>query len=731
MNKRWFLTLLYLTLLWLSAGPVSAQLPGMSQDNTGQGAPAAAKEFLENYPLIPYSPITILVCFDPDLPEEARINARTLIGGRLIHQYTLVPGLELIETWQGVERAVQFLSGYPGVQYAEYDYVVRKSVFPNDPSFGLLWGLHNTGQTVNGDPGTANRDINAPEAWDFFTGNPNFVVAVIDTGMQLNHPDLAANLWTNPGEIANNGLDDDGNGYVDDVNGWDFYSVDKDPSDSDGHGTHTSGTVGAVGNNGVGVTGVNWRCKLMPLRFLGPQGGYISDAVLAVQYCTQKGVKVSNNSWGGGGYSSSLYNAINNSKSVGHLFVCAAGNNGRNIDSSPAYPASYNLDNIISVAATNNDDGRPSWSNYGATSVDLGAPGVTILSTYRNSGYAYMDGTSMASPHVAGVAALVYAQNPTWTYQQVRQRIFSTVRPVASMSGVTVTGGVVNAYEAIRLSNTAPSVSISSPTNNSSAPFNSSVTFNGSATDTQDGNLSNSLVWTSNLQGQIGTGASFSRSDLVVGTHTITASVTDSGGLPGSASITLTITQTIPAVPGAPVLTDLGGGSVKIDWADNSNNEANFDIRRQLYINGAWSTSTIIATVGANVTTYTDSPGFGKVRYRVRAKNSAGNSAWSAWTVITLVDTPPNAPSGVTLTNLGEGSVQIDWTDNSNNETEFQIQRMQYINGTWTNKTIIGSVGANVTTYTDNPGPGKVRYQVRARNSGGNSVWSAWATITL
>jgi subtilisin family serine protease len=731
MSKRWFLTLLYLTLIYVSVLPASAQLSGISQDEVGMGAPAAAKEFLENYPLIPYSPITVLVCFDPDLQEEARVNARALIGGRLIHKYTLVPGLELIETWQGVEHAVQFLNGYPGVLYAEYDYVVRKSAIPNDPFFGLLWGLHNTGQTVNGDPGTANRDINAPEAWDFFTGDPNFMVADIDTGMQLNHPDLAANLWANPGEIPGNGIDDDGNGYVDDVNGWDFYSVDNNPSDSDGHGTHTAGTIGAVSNNGIGVVGVNWRCKLIPLRFLGPSGGFISDAVLAVQYCTQKGVKVSNNSWGGGGYSTSLYNAINNAKSVGHLFVCAAGNNGRNIDSSPAYPASYNLDNIISVAATNNDDGRASWSNYGVTSVDLGAPGVTILSTYTGNNYAYMDGTSMASPHVAGVAALVYAQNPTWTYQQVRQRIFSTVRPVASMSGLTVTGGVVNAYEAIRIANNAPTVTITAPANNSFSAFNSPVTFTGSANDTQDGNLSGSLVWTSNLQGQIGTGASFSRSDLIVGTHTITASVTDSGGLPGSAAVTLTITQTVPANPGAVTLTNLGGGSVKIDWEDNSNNETAFDIQRQLYVNGAWTTATIIATVGANVTTHTDSPGFGKVRYRVRAKNSAGSSGWTAWATITLVDTIPNVPGAVTLTNLGGGSVKIDWGDNSNNETAFEVQRMQYINGAWTNKAIIGTVGANVTTYTDNPGTGKVRYQVRSKNSGGSSAWTAWATITL
>ena len=286
---------------------------------------------------------------------------------------------------------------------------------PNDTYFNLEWGLHNTGQTIQGQVGIADADIDCPEAWDLSTGNASFVIADIDTGMQWTHPDLDGNVWSNPGEIAGNGIDDDGNGYIDDTRGWDFYSVDNNPDDGDGHGTHTAGTIGAEGNNGIGVVGVNWQCKIMPLRFLGPFGGSTSDAILAVNYAAAKGVRVSNNSWGGGGFSQGLFDAINAAKAVGHVFVAAAGNNGSNNDSSPFYPASYNLDNLISVAATDNRDNRASFSNYGAVSVDLGAPGVNVASTYTASGYAYLSGTSMATPHVTGVVALVEALNPSWT----------------------------------------------------------------------------------------------------------------------------------------------------------------------------------------------------------------------------------------------------------------------------------------------------------------------------
>jgi hypothetical protein len=258
------------------------------------------------------------------------------------------------------------------------------------------------------------------------------------------------NIWTNPGETAGNGIDDDGNGYIDDVRGWDFAYSDNDPMDVNGHGTHVSGTIAGKGNNSVGVTGVAWNAKIMPLKFLNDSGsGNISDAILALNYATAKGVKLTNNSWGGGPYSQGLYDAINTAGQQGALFIAAAGNGGNDNDTTPTYPASYNLSNIISVASTTRTDGLRSSSSYGLTSVDLGAPGSDIYSTTPGGNYATYSGTSMASPHVAGGAALVWAQNPTWTAQQVKNRLLDTTDAKPALSGRTVSGGRLNINNAL------------------------------------------------------------------------------------------------------------------------------------------------------------------------------------------------------------------------------------------------------------------------------------------
>jgi subtilisin family serine protease len=600
-----------------------------------------SKQLLEENPKLLYDPTSVLVRFSARADEDARDAALALVGGVIREQYTVVPGLCLVEVGMPVEEAILKLLGAKGVAYAEPDWVMRTTAIPNDPNFGNLWGMRNIGQTVNSDPGVSGADSRAYLAWDTYTGDPNFVVAIIDDGTNNTHPDLAANIWSNPGEIAGNGVDDDVNGYVDDTFGYDFYQRDNNPSNT-AHGTHTAGTVGAVGNNGVGVAGVSWRCKMMVLRFLGPNGGYTSDAVLAVQYATQKRVKVSNNSWGGGGFTQSLYDAINASKSTGHVFVASAGNSGVNSDTSPAYPGAYNLDNIINVAATDNNDGRASFSNYGATTVDIGAPGVNILSTYGTSGYSYLNGTSMAGPHVAGAVALVYAANPSYTYTQVKNRIMSTARPVASLSGRCVTGGVLDVAAALGGggggANTAPTVTISSPGGGSSFASGATITFSGSATDTQDGSLTASMTWTSSLQGAIGTGGSFTRNNLVVGTHTITATAVDSGSLSTSSTVTITVTSssgTAPAAPSGQTATN-ASGTVTVRWTDNSSNETSFEIKRQQRVGNVWTNEVVVGSVGANVTQFTNAPGAGKWRYAIRAVNSAGASAWTTWAQVTV-----------------------------------------------------------------------------------------------
>ncbi|MBI5410125.1 MAG: S8 family serine peptidase [Nitrospirae bacterium] len=274
-----------------------------------------------------------------------------------------------------VEEAIEYYRQDPNVEYAEPNYVVRTAVEPDDTYFMLLWGLQNTGQT-GGSPGA---DINASGSWDLTTGG-DVVIAVVDTGTAYNHPDLAGNIWTNTGETScTDGIDNDGNGYVDDCHGWDFVGNDNDPTDYNGHGTHVSGTIAAVGGNGAGITGVMWRARIMPLRFLGINGsGTTADAISAILYANAEGAHVINNSWGGSGYSQALKDAIDASTAV---VVCAAGNSGSNSDAAPFYPAGYASANIISVTAADYKDDLAFFSNYGASSVDLAAPGVNIYST--------------------------------------------------------------------------------------------------------------------------------------------------------------------------------------------------------------------------------------------------------------------------------------------------------------------------------------------------------------
>jgi len=365
----------------------------------------------------------------------------------VLESFSVVPGLYLVEVASDSSNdAMQTLNANDNVLYAEPDYEVHSFDRPSDPRFPDLWGMENNGQTG----GTTGADIRAVGAWATWTGDPNFRVAVIDTGIDDAHPDLEPNVWTNPTEIPNNGIDDDGNGYVDDVHGFNFLSNNGKSTDDNGHGTHVSGTIGAVANNRTGVVGVNWRCKVIALKFLSAGGsGSTSDAIRAMQYVLENGIRVSNNSWGGGDYSQALYDTIKEAQRIGHLFIAAAGNDHVNNDVFPHYPSSYDLPNIISVAATDHNDELADFSNYGATSVDLAAPGVDILSTLPDSRYGTLSGTSMAAPHVAGVAALLMSRHPDWSWRQVKDRILSTARPVPSLDGKTVTGSVVNAAEAI------------------------------------------------------------------------------------------------------------------------------------------------------------------------------------------------------------------------------------------------------------------------------------------
>ena len=330
---------------------------------------------------------------------------------------------------------------------------------PNDANFGSMYGM---------------TKIFAPQAWDLTTGSSTVVIANIDTGAKYTHEDLAANMWTNPGEINNNSLDDDGNGFVDDFYGYDFFFNDPDPLDENGHGTHTSGTLGAVGNNSIGVVGVNWNVKIMSIKIYDSDGFGTTSAMLInaynyVRLMKERGVniRVTNNSYGGCdeacGYDQATKDAIDALGNTGVLQVFAAGNDGRNIDNLPAFPASYTSPAILSVANSNSSDARNGSSNFGPISVDVAAPGTSILSTVSNASvYGTLSGTSMATPHVAGAAALLSAFNPALSPASLKSTLMNSVDVLAQWNGVVKSGGRLNVAQALQ-NQTVCNFNLSSP----------------------------------------------------------------------------------------------------------------------------------------------------------------------------------------------------------------------------------------------------------------------------
>lgn len=379
------------------------------------------------------------------LSKAKNTRARNLVGAQLSSKKHIV----LLESDGNTDLRLarkQILQD-PNVAYVEPNYIVKAIGIPDDSDFSRLYGMHNTGQTG----GTVDADIDAPEAWNIFRGNANLKIGVIDTGIDYNHPDIQPNMWTNPGEIPGNGVDDDNNGYIDDVYGYDFINNDGDPMDDHSHGTHCAGTIAGAGNNGQGVAGVVWNAKLIGLKFLSAGGsGSIADAVEAVLYANAMGITITSNSWGGGGYSQAMADALSQTNDLGYLFIAAAGNSSSNNDSFPHYPSSYEMDAVIAVAATDHNDNRSSFSSYGLTSVDLGAPGTDVYSTVLNGQYASYSGTSMATPHVAGVAALLKGFAPQMTGSDIKESILESTDPISALDGLVLSGGRLNAFEAIK-----------------------------------------------------------------------------------------------------------------------------------------------------------------------------------------------------------------------------------------------------------------------------------------
>ena len=388
--------------------------------------------------------------------DRLKLEALVQAEGLLIRKAMKMPGCYLISSPDESLTALPHLLSLLGqekelIRYVEPDYVVRsQQTTPNDPYYGLLWGLNNNS--------TPAADISAPQIWDLTTGDRQVIIGGIDTGMDYTHPDLVSNIWHNAADPVN-GVDDDGNGYIDDTTGWNFSADNNDPMDGQGHGTHTAGTIGATGNNGIGVVGVNWRCQLMPLKFLDNTGsGVTSDAADALHYVAdlrRRGVniRITNNSWGGGGYSTAFQDALQENEALGILFMAAAGNAlpgypPNNNDLTPFYPSGYGNANVIAIAATDSQDALAYFSFYGSRTVHLAAPGNYIYSTLNGARYGTMSGTSMATPHVSGVAALLWSLWPTARAEDIKDAILKGVDVIPSLTGQTITGGRLNARKA-------------------------------------------------------------------------------------------------------------------------------------------------------------------------------------------------------------------------------------------------------------------------------------------
>lgn len=348
---------------------------------------------------------------------------------------------------------IKELKQNPNVEYAEPNYIyhpveeegeygviqhmVNYKGITDDPQLGKLWGLK--GGDVPG--------VDAYRAWDITKGSRDVRIAVIDTGVDYNHPDLAANIWVNEAEFnGEEGVDDDGNGFIDDIHGYDFQNNDGDPMDDHNHGTHCSGTIGAIHDNGVGVAGVMGDVQIVPVKFLGSSGGSTEGAIKSVDYATKLNVDLMSNSWGGGGFSQALKDAITRAKDAGIIFTAAAGNDGVNNDGAAHYPSSYDIDNIVAVAAHTTSNDLASFSCYGKRTVDISAPGKDIVSTVRNGRYASYSGTSMATPHVSGVLGLLISQEGRMGFDELKERLFATSVPVRALKKKVVSGGIINAY---------------------------------------------------------------------------------------------------------------------------------------------------------------------------------------------------------------------------------------------------------------------------------------------
>lgn len=521
----------------------------------------------------------LLVKYRSGVAASSSLRTNQSVGATLIKKISSVRNVEHVRLPAGMlvtDAIVKYMSDL-NVEYAEPNYIRRvNATVPNDPFFNpQQWALQNTGTFAGGTQGA---DIKMTQGWDVIRGNSGLVIAVVDSGVDFNHPDLVNNIWRNTGETSCiDGIDNDGNGFKDDCRGWNFVNNNNSPMDDLGHGTHVSGIIGAAGNNGMGIAGMMWNVQIMPLKACDINGAcMIADIVAAVDYAVANGAKIINASFGGTEFSQTESDAVNAANTAGVLFVASAGNggldsDGDNNDINPQYPAALGLPNIIAVAATDQKDHRASFSNFGPNSVHVAAPGTYILSTVPIDGvgmsfssfctnsavaaYDFCSGTSMAAPHVTGLAGLLETAYPGFTLSQIRGTILRYVDLLPTLQGWIQTGGRINAFRALT-SLLAPS----------------------GLTATADSDPSVSLTWTDNATGEDGytvereTGSGPFSVLATLGPDS--TSFTDTTASPGTAyTYRVTAFNTIPATSGPATATvttpgsasSAGGGTVSSD----------------------------------------------------------------------------------------------------------------------------------------------------------------------
>ena len=656
-------------------------------------------------------------------------------------------GLTLTETEDPVNEVVARLKKHPAIEFAEPNLRYQHHATSNDPyvGAGYLWGLYgDAGSPTNG------YGSQALEAWNAgHTGTNSVIVAVIDEGIDVAHPELAPNIWKNPYDPAD-GIDNDGNGYIDDVHGWDFAgnrNIVFDPA-GDSHGTHVAGTIGAKGGNGIGIAGVNWDVTIIAGKFLGADGGTTLDAIEAIDYLVGLKKRHSlnlvaiNASWGGAGYSQALHDAIIRAAKAGILFIAAAGNEGLNNDLYASYPANLdtrkgtstetaaNYDGVISVAAIDRNGALASFSNYGNGNVDLAAPGVEILSAYPNGYIGYMDGTSMATPHVTGAVALYASTHPGATAQSIRAAILGAATSTTSLAGKCVTGARLNIGSVIAPTPTVfPPLPAPSGLTALAGNANVRLTWNpvtGATSYIVKRSLANSGPYTQLAAGI--TGTAFTDSSVVNGTtyYYVVAAVGPSSTSPESSPVSALPKAPAPTAPtglsvSSSLATVVGSSSVSLKWNPVSG-AASYKVKRATSPSGPW---TLVAAglVGTSFTQNVTANGAAYF-YTVAAANSSGESPDG----VSVSVTPASpAPRNLVASALSSNQIQLRWTDQSADEQGFKVE--YWSGSSWVQLGIAPS-GSTAVSLSGAASRSTYFFRIRAYNGTVHTPYSNQASIT-